>query len=356
MQLPELKLKPIKRISPSAFSRLQSCQLKVVLGATIKRPLLPYMPVNHLGNVIHKMLELNYAGVIDDDMAFEEQWRRLIEAEEKKLIDRGFHKFIPISENVDGYAMKKLQTKSILRQPPKAEPSAKRSTSWKVESEKWLQSKDSNIGGVADLILDNGQTATIADFKTGKITDRDDEIKTEYKDQLKLYAYLFAETYGHFPDRLILIDMDRQEHEIQFTNQECISLADQARQLLKEVNARAENQDFAGLATPEEQGCSNCLQRPACTAHWSLSSVVQNTFCDLKGKIISVNQFQNGNINVTFAHGSDICTLEAVDFTMKSWLLSRQEKEVAFYNVRRKKTPLRYQALKTTCIYDLPQE
>jgi len=354
MQLPELELKPMKRISPSTVSRLQSCQLRVVLGATIKRPLLPYMPVNHLGNVIHKMLELNYAGVIEDDMAFEKQWRSLIVAEEKKLIDRGFHKFIPISENVDGYAMKKLQTKSMLRKSPKAEPSDTRSVSWKVESERWLQSKDSNIGGVADLILDNGQTAIIADFKTGKVRDRDDEIKAEYKDQLKLYAFLFAETCGRFPDRLILIDMDKQEHEIQFTNQECISLAEHARQLLNEVNAKIEHQEIEGLATPGAQHCSNCLQRPACTAHWSLSSMAESPFCDLRGKIISVNQFQNGNINVNFACGSDICTLEAVDCEMKSWLLSRKEKEVAFYNVKRKKTPLRYQALKTTCIYDLP--
>jgi hypothetical protein len=46
------------------------------------------------------------------------------------------------------------------------------------------------------------------------------DIKEEYKEQLKLYAYLYFETNGKFPTQLSLVDLAKQKFTIDFTESE----------------------------------------------------------------------------------------------------------------------------------------
>jgi len=84
------------------------------------------------------------------------------------------------------------------------------------------------IAGKIDLVVEEEQETEIIDFKTGAITQDvldDDgeifsEIKEEYKEQLKLYAYLYFETIGKFPSELSLIDLAKQKFTVDFSQSE----------------------------------------------------------------------------------------------------------------------------------------
>ena len=85
-------------------------------------------------------------------------------------------------------------------------------------TEKWVESQDALIGGKLDLIVVIDDFIEIINFKTGSITEDvlDEtgevfqELKSEYRDQLKLYAYLYFDSYGKFPSTLSIVDLRKQ--------------------------------------------------------------------------------------------------------------------------------------------------
>ena len=109
------------------------------------------------------------------------------------------------------------------------------------------------IGGKIDLIIETGDDIEIIDFKTGTVTHDllDDEgevlsdVKNEYKEQLKLYAYLYFENTNKFPTGLSLVDLAKQKFPIEFSEQECKSLFDEAKSLLKSTNECLNTKSFS---------------------------------------------------------------------------------------------------------------
>src|SRR5690554_438920 len=83
-------LKPLKRISPSRYTAINSCPYRVVLANSYSIPLLPYPPSNHLGNIIHESIRLIVTGKIETSVEFDEIWNRFLAKEEKSLKDMGF--------------------------------------------------------------------------------------------------------------------------------------------------------------------------------------------------------------------------------------------------------------------------
>src|SRR6185437_10913058 len=110
-----LERKILDRISPSNYTAIKKCALKVVLATSSSTPPLPYPPANHLGNIIHKITELITVGKITTIEGFDDTWQKLLATEEQKLIENGQSSSVPLSLNVPGYTIKKLQVRSRLR-------------------------------------------------------------------------------------------------------------------------------------------------------------------------------------------------------------------------------------------------
>jgi CRISPR/Cas system-associated exonuclease Cas4 (RecB family) len=346
-------LKPLKRISPSRYTAISRCPYRVVLANSYSSPLLPYPPSNHLGNIIHECIRLIVTGKIGTSVEYDEIWNRLLAKEEKALEDMGFAFFTPLSENVPGYTIKKLQVKSLLKSRIKAEACEERKTDTSILTEKWLEAQDSLIGGYADIIFNlNGHTK-LSDFKSGKILHEEGEIKEEYEEQLKLYAYLYMEVFGKYPDELSVIDLEKKEYQVDFTSQECEALANKSKEALSEVNSLIEKNERKTLAKPDMDYCKSCLYRPACDFYWDLPlSETDSRFRDIKGNVAAVKQFRNGNLNATLNINGRELSVSHLNSEYLSFLTDAVGKEVAFYNVMQGGMPERYQALKTTKVYE----
>lgn len=347
-------LKPLRRISPSRYTRMNKCSYRVVLANSYSTPLLPYPPANHLGNAIHECIQLIVTGKIRTAVEFDETWNRLLIKEEKKLEDMGFEFFTPLSENVSGYTIKKLQVKSLLKSRVETKVQEDRNTDTKILTEKWLQAKDSLIGGYADIIITRNGYTKLADFKSGKILLEEGEIKEEYEDQLKLYAYLYNEIYGKYPDELSIIDLEKKEYPVVFTPQECEVIASDARDTLSRVNSLIEVDQCAELAKPDLNTCRSCLYRPACKFYWKLPlSETDSRFRDVMGTVSKVRQFRNGNLNVTLNKDGTELTVSHISHENLTFMNSSVGKELAFYNVKQGSTPDIYKTLKITRIYEV---
>jgi len=347
-------LKPLSRISPSRYTAIKRCPYRIVLANSCTHPLLSYPPVGHLGNVMHECIRLIVTRGINNDNEFRHNWNHLVEKEEQILKDRGFDFFTPLSENVPGYTIKKLQVKSLIREQTGNNLSKEnRRTDVEILTEKWLQSKDSLIGGFADIIITKNGYTKLSDFKTGKILLAEGEIKEEYEEQLKLYAYLYFEEFGKYPEELSIIDLERKEYSIEFSSDECESSAEKSRRLLAQTNKYIKKNEYEKLAKPDFENCKNCLYKPACGFYWTLPlSEKSSIFTDVKGKVLSIKQFRNCNLNATLNNDGGELLISHIGKEYLPFLSRTIGKEIAFYNIKQSEIPNRYHALKTTKVYE----
>lgn len=349
-----IRLKPLKRISPSRYTAINRCPYRVILANSYPSPLLPYPPANHLGNIIHKCIQLIVTGVISTGMEFDTTWSCLLAEQENALEKMGFGFFAPLSDNVPGFTIKKLQVKSLLKSRDKMEVKRVKSLDTNILTEKWLEAQDSLIGGYADIIITRNGYTKLSDFKSGKILLEEGEIKEEYEDQLKLYAYLHSEVFGKYPDELSIIDLEKKEYLVAFTPQECEVLANKSRDALSEINMLVKVHDYEALAKPKSEHCKSCLYRPACSFYWKLPTGQTNSlFLDVKGIVSSVRQFRNGNLNVTLNTDDNELTVSRINNDYLLFLNRTVGKQVAFFNVRKGIKPENYHALPTTKIYEV---
>ncbi|WP_199200283.1 PD-(D/E)XK nuclease family protein [Adhaeribacter arboris] len=348
----KIEYKEIKRISPSQFYSIKSCAYKSILAEAFeKKPLLPVSPNAYLGTVLHKILELISIKEIKTDFELETRFDAEINSLEKRLLQEGNGFITPLQKSVKDYGIKKIQLKKHLSNLPR------KIVESKAIAEKWFESKDGLIGGKIDLILEIGQDIEIIDFKTGAITqdtlnengEISTEIKDEYLEQLKLYAYLFYECTSRFPTRLSLVDLAKQKISIEFSLEECKAAFDDAKKVLAETNKSISTGFYN--ANVNEKNCIYCLYRPACSFYLKNLSL-NNVYNDVSGFIKNVVQYSNGNITVLLDNGCHSVTVTGFTNTNPEYFISKRNRLINIFNLRKGILSNVYSATKTTTIYE----
>ncbi len=351
----EINFKKIKRISPSQFYSIKNCAYKSLLAEAFdNKPLLPFSPNAYFGTVLHKMLELISKGIVKSEEDFNVEFDKQVKALEEDLKQKGFGFFVPLKVKLKNFGLKKIQLKKHLRNE------SQKITSYgnaKFHSEKWLESQDKFIGGTVDLVIENENEIEILDFKTGSIKQDllDDEgeiysdVKNEYKEQLKLYAYLYFENTNKFPTALSLVDLAKQKFPVEFSEQECKSLFDEAKSLLKSTNDCITTKSFS--ANPKEENCKYCLYRPACS-FFQKKLETDFSFNDVIGEIKDVKKFQNGNVSLFLQNRGKNLIIRNFASEKFYELNNNRNKKISVYNVRKEATEFAYSAADTTIIYE----
>lgn len=353
MRIKATTLKALDRISPSQYSSLGRCAMKVVLANSFKTPLLPYPPHSHLGNVIHECISLILSKQVTDYDSFNRVWQSLINKEEAKLLDLGFSSMVPIKVAVKkGYSIKKLQVRSLIAKESGSQKSMK-SAPVVYSHETWMSSKDGLIGGKADMIAESSNFIRITDFKSGRILDHVGNVNEDYEVQLKLYAYLFQEENGKYPDQLTLVDLSRKEYIVSFTPDECFNLAEEAKKRLHTINGYVNHNNLEALVNPCIENCTYCLFRPACNYHWSVvRDLGHSHIADIQGTLIRVKAFLNGTLCISLDVNGEEVIVSQVDNSLKETLIGIEHTKVALFNILASDIPGRYKMIKTTMIYD----
>lgn len=351
-----LIFKNIQRISPSQFYLMKNCAYRSLLAEALdKKPLLPISPNAYLGTVLHKMLELIAKRIVINEDGFNAEFDKQIKLVEDDLQKNGFSFLVPLQKKVKNFGLKQVQLKKHLNN--KAEQPLDFSHT-KFYPEKRLESLDKLIVGVADLIIEAEGTVEIIDFKTGAITqdclnDGGDaflEVKTEYKEQLKLYAYLYFESIGKFPTRLSLVNLANQKFIVEFSEEDCKTLFNEAKALLKATNESVNTKSFS--ANPNEDNCNFCLYRPACSFFLKKLETDFLFNNDVWGEVSRVKKFQNGNVSVFLKNGNQEIIIKNLKSDIFDDLNHYKTKKISVYNLRKEKTDFVYSATSTTIIYE----
>jgi CRISPR/Cas system-associated exonuclease Cas4 (RecB family) len=351
----EINFKEIKRISPSQFYSMKNCAYKLLLAEAFdKKPLLPLSPNAYFGTVLHKMLELIAKGVVKSVDVFNLEFDNQVKALEEDLRQKGFGFFVPLKVKLKNFGLKKIQLKRHLKSESEKTTGLGK---FKFYSEEWFESQDKLIGGKVDLVIENEMGIEILDFKTGAITQDclDDEgeifsdVKNEYKEQLKLYAHLYYEKTDKFPTALSLVDLAKKKFPVEFSQQECKSLFDEAKTLLKSTNDSINTKSFS--ANPKQENCKYCLYRPACSFfHKELETDFY--FNDVFGVVTNVKKFQNGNVSVFLKNGNKELIIKNFSAEEFDNLNNHKEKQIRIYNLRKEATEFVYSVADTTIIYE----
>ena len=207
-----------------------------------------------------------------DEEAFQKLWDRCVHDQEEQMGKSWFEKhLVPLSITALDFHLKKSQCFLLLQTRDNVTRS-KKAYDLKSFHEQWLQSKDGLVVGKADEIRFEREGATIIDYKTGKISGQsiETEILSEYKEQLKLYAALFHEEHGEWPYDLIVISLDGKSHHIDYKENECLTLLDESKSMLRRLNSIIEANEKAQqkLASPSQTNCRYCLYRPICEPYF----------------------------------------------------------------------------------------
>lgn len=354
-KIDKINFKEIKRISPSQFYSMKNCAYKSLLAEAFdKKPLLPISPNAYYGTVLHKMLELITKGNVTNENEYNNIFDDQIKEVEYNLIQNGYTFFIPLRNNVKDFGFKKFLLKkhliSIVKQSEKQD-------NFNFFSEKWYESKDKLIAGRIDLVIEDTNGSEIIDFKTGAITEDvlDDsgetfsEIKEEYKDQLKLYAYLYFENTGKFPTHLSLVDLAKQKFPVEFSQSECKTIFEDAKILLRTTNESIDNGNYT--PKPTETNCKYCLYRPACSLFGKLLDS-GSAFNDVSGIVRNIVKYKNGNVSVFLENGVRNITVTNFSSEKYNELKISFNKKISIYNLHKEKTENIYSAIKTTRIYE----
>jgi CRISPR/Cas system-associated exonuclease Cas4 (RecB family) len=354
----EITYKKIQRISPSQFFSMKNCAYKSVLSLAFdKKPLLPVSANAYMGTVLHKILELIIKRIIINEADLNEYFNKEVLLMEDTLRQEGFHSLIPLQKNVKNFGVKKVLLKKHLKKESNSEDKSNIDSQYKFYSEKWVASKDSLIGGKIDLVVDSDLYLEIIDFKTGAITNEylDDEgdlfteIKKEYKQQLKLYGYLYFESTDRFPDKLSLVDLGKQKYEVEFTQQECSDLYNEAKELLNKTNESISSGIFSANISIEN--CKYCLYRPACN-YYIEEIKSTNEFNDISGVIDNAIHYKNGN--VTLFMDVDASKISIIGFDNKDieYFNNNKGQRINIFNIRKEASELVYSTTKNTVIYE----
>ena len=354
-QIGKINYKTIQTISPSQFYSMKNCAYKSILAEAMnKKPLLPVSANAYYGTVLHKMLELISKGAIRNEDDFNTTFQEQIKLMEEKLVKDGYNFFVPLQKKVKDFIMKKILLKDHLRNVSERPA---RAGNTKFHSERWFESKDKLIGGKIDLVIEAEHETEILDFKTGAITqdildddgEVNSEVKAEYKEQLKLYAYLYFENTGRFPTQLSLVDLAKQKFTVDFSENECNAIFEEAKSLLKSLNNCVDKGTFT--ANPTEANCKYCLYRPACSFYLKHIEI-DNSFNDVSGSVQNVVKFQNGNVSVYLESGGKTFTVSNFPSEKFDELNNSRNKKLYVFNLKKEHRDFCYSALKTTLVYE----
>lgn len=269
-------LKPLARIGPSRSVALRECPLREVWAANRVAPALPRSAQSRLGTVVHRVLARSSRTTAGSGESVEDLWEEELEAVETEMRAIWFEaRLAPLAASSPDFEVRRLRAVAKGRE---LAAQAVRSVGGGVGlegcgHELWVQSKSGCLAGFVDQVRWDGGLV-IRDFKSGAISSLkgDDEVPTirqAYVEQVRLYASLYRDTFGRWPDRLELVPLSGEAIELPMSARECEEAAADAERALAKVNevircASSSLDCYSLLATPTAEACRGCLFRPMC--------------------------------------------------------------------------------------------
>ena len=374
-QEPSAFLKPLRSISPTALSAFRQCALNVVWQRNSKPPLLPASPKARVGTISHRLLAEAGRGRLDaDEAAIDARWHELVGEVNSEINSYPLERHLaPLENSVPDIEVLRIRTTrnalviaKQVRSIPRGDGRAASPAPYGHEIA--VRSTDGLVRGTIDAVVrEAGSGAIIRDYKSGSILESGvggaNQPRESYQLQLKLYAGLYAETFGEWPTSLELVSLTGESQRVPFTKSDCSNLLDEARATLHLVNEKVAKHSSDSLpsilASPNPKACAFCCYRPAC-GPYRLASVEsgQETWpLDVIGTVESVKQLGNSRLMLELATGTGSVRIPGLSPGARHPALPHLQpgKLAGAFNLRRSRTTSPYSESQLTTIHKLEE-
>lgn len=290
----------LSSVSPSRLSGLRQCAAREIWAAT-GDPLLPVSPAAALGSAIHRLLQEAGEGRLLTAPSINQRWAELIAEAEGRMMQHSIQKqFVPLASSVAHFEVRSIQAmrraEEITSERQTITPAAEESADG-YGHELEVSAADGRVRGVIDAVLPGRNGPIIRDYKSGSLLTPEDELKSEYTDQLVLYAALYHATFGTWPAKLELVPLHGDSVRVSFTHEQAAASLLEAVALYEWVNSQLDDADRMprALMRPSPSTCHFCGFRPACAGYLAARNPQEGTWpADVIGSVERVQMLKNG--------------------------------------------------------------
>ena len=305
--------KPLRNISPTVFTMAKECGLKAVWAANRKPRLLPASPTARAGIVAHQLLaEAGQGRLHPDKQAIVTRWNELTQQIHSRIKASPIERhLVPLSRSVPDLAVRRIRAVQRAHDIARSRNLSRAGNRGVEEKSGYgyeipVRSSDGLVRGRIDSVIPSAQGPVIQDYKSGSVLESSGEnegqLREEYLVQLKIYAALYAGTYGGWPSSLRIVPLSGTAQEIPFSKPECSELLSEAGTTFKKLNDCIRTQPEASLlvrlAKPGPTTCRFCEFRPACPPY--LAARVEGNAdgwpTDIVGSLAGISQLGNGKL------------------------------------------------------------
>lgn len=350
-RVPIYTLQFLQTLYPSGYWRLKQCEMKMVLELSYRHnPLLPLPPEVFKGKIYHSMHEAFSRGRIDSRESFSEELKNATALAEKEAERTGSRPLIPIQNSIRDFGVFVASLREQLLS--RGIPAGNRYQSFSSKPETPLATKDRTIAGRPDLMRISGDESVIIELKSGSIYSdglSGRVIREDYRIQLLLYAVIFNDLYGRYPDRLMLESLSDGVVTVPFTPEECDKLLQDVKDTISRVNYNIK----AGTvkANPSAENCKFCSVRPACKEYRE-QIFAESSDSDLYG---TVQKFQKGLIGILLitlqSPAGDVWSVRINRDILQADTTAEPGMKTGVFNIIKRRDNFTAQSTKTTAVY-----
>ena len=366
------RVQPIRSISPTAFNNIRDCALKALWSLSRKTPLLPQSPKARIGIVAHKLIAESGQGQLQPDKdAINARWGELVEDTQAEMSASPLEMHLaPLEHSVPDIEVRRIR--AIQRAFEIANgrgPTQPRNQSHllapRYGHEIRVQSSDGLIRGTIDAAIRTDHGAVIQDYKSGPIMESDGEndvkLKETYQTQLKMYAALYAESYGEWPASLELVPLSGERQEVVLETAECSNLLNQAKAALQDLNTKIATYPSESLpsllASPSPPACGFCQYRPACKPYQAATTRTTGGEwpLDVLGVVKGVRQLGNSKLLLRLTTTRGSVNIPGLSAGNRHPMLQGMEtgSKVGVFNLRRPRPTASYSESQLTTVHRL---
>ena len=304
---------PLRAITPTLAEDLRSCNLRAFLrtkgsGYGASR----LTPATALGLTAHRLFELAYSGQFDDfpqsnvPEQLNQTWNNEIAGFYRQMEQSWPCGSPPPPARWRGYNRIRIRllyslTKIVENRHARL---ISRLPLPKALLEVDLESSDKRLRGRVDRIEITEKGVHIIDIKSGH---KDTVLSPAHRRQLFLYAFLWKEKNGRWPELVSIQEVDGTLHSQKVDAQESTSVVADTLSLLEKYNYQlSKNPTAEKMATVSENSCNLCRYREKCKPFFSGLNESWSMYrkCIL-GQVVRIdNQGSKVNLIVRVLHGN----------------------------------------------------
>ncbi len=229
-----------------------------------------------------------------------------------------------------------------------------------------VKSRDGLIGGTIDAVIRTEEGIIIRDYKSGPVLESDEQnesqLKKIYQTQLKMYAALYAESFGDWPTSLEVVPLSGTAHEVDFKKEECLNLLDEAKNSLQELNTKVSkypNELLPSLlANPSPTACAFCQFRPGCTPYQEETEEIKEGQwpVDVIGIVKDVKQLGNSRLMLQLTSPGGLVNVPGLSGGNRHPILLEVKpgSKIGIFNLRQSRPSAPYSESQLTTVHILP--